>query len=170
MSTVDELEDARVDLEALLEDVLYSVLGEETYPTEDPLGAGQIAASRLAIHDELADDYLGIEVRIGAVLARVLASRMLMIGAPTEDDLIDAVGELGNIIGGNVKTMLYHSARLSLPVAEVIPRAHDPLPDEVSVRGLVFGQVAEMALHLNPKIEGLYWPASTTDQVVETKA
>lgn len=169
MTTMEELEDVRIDLEALLADVLYSVLGEEAYPAEETLGAGQVATARLAIHDELADSYLGVEVRVGVVLARVLASRMLMIGAPSEDDLVDAVGELGNIVGGNVKTMLYHSARLSLPVAEVIPAARPAVPDEVAVRGLVFGQVAEMALHLEPSTEGLYWPPSTTEETVEAQ-
>lgn len=169
MTTLEELEEARPDLDALLADVLYSVLGEEAYPAEEPLGPGPVASARLAIHDELTDLCLGIEVRVGVVLARVLASRMLMIGAPSDDDLIDAVGELGNIIGGNVKTMLYHSARLSLPVAEVVPAAPEVLPDEICVRGLVFGQVAELTLHMDPDIEGLYWPPSTSDEVVETQ-
>lgn len=173
MTTVDELEDVRQDLETLLTDVLYSVVGEEAYPTDDPLPGGPLAASRLAAHDELADSYLGIQVRVGAVLARLLASRMMAVGDPSPDDLLDAVGELGNIIGGNVKTLMFHTARLSLPVADLTDQRYD---DEMSpkggvtVRAQVFGQVAELALIPDAPIDGLIWPPSVVDDVMESSS
>ncbi len=169
MTTIDDLEDARQDLETLLTDVLYSVLGEEAYPSLDPIPPGPVATSRLAAHDELTDSYLGIEVRVGAVLARLLASRMMAVGDPSPDDLIDTVGELGNIIGGNVKTLLFHTARLSLPVAELAGSLHDPAGATVCVRASVFGQVAEMQLVPDSAADGLYWPPSAVlDEVVES--
>jgi chemotaxis protein CheX len=169
VTTVDELEDVRADLEILLTDVLYSVVGEEAYPTDEPLSLGPLAISRLAAHDELADTHLSMQVRVGAVLARLLASRMMAVGDPSPDDLLDAVGELGNIIGGNVKTLLFHTARLSLPVADLIDRGTDPDLEVrgVTVRAQVFGQVAELALIPDAPVDGLFWPPSVVDDVME---
>lgn len=170
MTTIDDLEDARQDLETLLTDVLYSVLGEEAYPCMDPLPAGPVATSRLAAHDELTDTYLGIEVRVGAVLARLLASRMMAVGDPSPDDLIDTVGELGNIIGGNVKTLMFHTARLSLPVAELAAGVTAGTAEGVAVSASVFGQVAELWLVPEATVDGLYWPPSIEDDALENKS
>jgi hypothetical protein len=172
VTTIDELEDARAELEALLTDVLCSVVGEEAYPIDDPLPGGPLAASRLAAHDELADTYLGIQVRVGAVLARLLASRMMAVGDPAPDDFLDAVGELGNIIGGNVKTLLFHSARLSLPVADLTEQGIDPgLEDpRVTVRAQVFGQVAELVLIPHAPVDDLFWPPSVVDDLMESSS
>lgn len=169
MTTVDELEDVRQDLETLLTDVLYSVVGEEAYPTDEPLPGGPLATSRLAAHDELANDYLGMHIRVGAVLARLLASRMMAVGDPSPEDLLDAVGELGNIIGGNVKTLMFHTARLSLPVADLADQAElGAVNGGVTVRAQVFGQVAELALTPDAPIDGLIWPPSVMDDVMES--
>jgi hypothetical protein len=172
VTTIDELEDVRQDLETLLTDVLYSVVGEEAYPTDDPLPSGPLASSRLAAHDELTDTYLGVHVRVGAVLARLLASRMMAVGDPSPDDLLDAVGELGNIIGGNVKTLMFHTARLSLPVADLADRETYPGSDQpgITVRAQVFGQVAELALIPDAPVDGLFWPPSVVDDVMESSS
>lgn len=166
MTTTEELEDAREDLESLLMDVLFSVLGEEAYPTEDPLSLGPVAGAHLAVHDEIEDCYLGIQVRLGAVLARMLAGRMMSIGDPGPDDLVDTVGELGNILGGNVKTLLFHKARLSLPVAELGGNGR-VLDSGVRVAVTAFGQVVELLLQPSASIDGLYWPSSMNDEVME---
>jgi hypothetical protein len=171
MSRIDELEDARQDLESLLLDVLDSTLGEEAFTTDEPLPSGPLATSRLSIHDEVQDTYLGIEVRVGAVLARLLASKMMAAGDPSPDDLLDAVGELGNIVGGNVKTLLYHTARLSLPMADLNSRTGLGDPDDPSttmrVAASVFGQTAQMVLTPGAPADGLYWPPSQDDEALE---
>jgi chemotaxis protein CheX len=68
-----------------------------------------------------------IEVRCSADVARTLADAML--GArPTgvgDDDVTDALGELTNMVGGNVKSLLPSPSRLSLPVVRVGPRPDD---------------------------------------------
>jgi hypothetical protein len=178
VTTIDDLEDVRQDLETLLTDVLYSVLGEEAYPTDDPLPTGALAASRLAAHDELEDSYLVIQVRVGSVMARLLASRMMAVGDPSPDDLLDAVGEFGNIVGGNVKTLLFHTARLSLPVADLADQGDfadqggdpDAGASGITVRAQVFGQVAELALVPGAPIDGLFWPPSVADDVMESSS
>ena len=172
MSAIDEFEEAREDLEALLIEVLGSVFSEEAMPVWDQgLPPGPVVSSRLAIHDEVDDSYTMVEVRTSAIVARVLASRMLLTADPGPDDLLDAVGELGNIAGGNVKSLLRHSCRLSLPTAEMADENRGtPDVDGVTVRAAVLGQVVELTVHSADDIEGLSWPGSTSDQAVETPA
>jgi len=171
MTAIDDLEDARQDLESLLLDVLNSTLGEEAFTTDEPLPPGPIATSRLSIHDEVEDAYLGIEVRVGAVLARLLASKMMAAGDPTPDDLLDAVGELGNIVGGNVKTLLYHTARLSLPMAdlnaEIGQESEEDLHGSLRIAASAFGQTAQVTLTPDAPVDGLYWPPSQEDEALE---
>jgi CheY-specific phosphatase CheX len=104
-----------------------------------------------------------VSVRTSSIVARVLASRMLLTPDPGPDDLLDAVGELGNIAGGNVKSLLRHSCRLSLPTAEVTEGA-DPHSDGsgVTVRASVLGQVVELTVDVAGDVSGLYWPGSSS--------
>lgn len=174
MSAIDEFEAAREDLEALLIEVLGAVAGEEAMPVwdeDDVLPPGPVVCSRLAIHDEDDDSYTMVSVRTSAIVARVLASRMLLTPDPGPDDLLDAIGELGNIAGGNVKSLLRHSCRLSLPTAEIIegPEAHLD-PGGVTVRASVLGQVVELTVDVAGDVTGLYWPGGApVPDVLETQ-
>ena len=64
-------------------------------------------------------------VRTETVAAHELTRALLMMG-PEEvvgpDDLVDAFGELANVVGGNVKSLLAAPAALSLPTVA----AHAP--------------------------------------------
>jgi hypothetical protein len=171
VSDIDEFDAARDDLEALLIEVLGAVAGEEAMPAwTDALPAGPLVSSRLAIHDEEDDSYTIISMRTSSIVARVLASRMLHAPDPGPDDLLDAMGELGNITGGNVKSLLRHSCRLSLPTAEMTDNngAH---PDfgGVTVRAAVLGHVVELSVEATDDVADLYWPgASTPPHALET--
>jgi chemotaxis protein CheX len=158
----------REDLESLFSDVVVAVLGEEveaittgTAPDADVDGG---AGALLAIHDERDDTYLGVHVRVSGELARLLAARMMACEDPSREDLLDAVGELGNIAGGNVKSLLFTSARLSLPSAARddtgLPPAREGAPEPTVIRALVLGQVAELALVPHVDGDGLLWPPS----------
>jgi chemotaxis protein CheX len=163
VSAIEEFEEARDDLEALLTEVLGTVVGEEAVPVWDEgLPPGPVVAVKLGIHDEVDDSFTMIHVRTSAIVARVLASRMLTTADPGPDDLLDAVGELGNIVGGNVKSLLRHSCRLSLPSAEMVEHedAHRS-PVGVTVRAAVLGQVVELTLDVPDDVAGLYWPGGT---------
>ncbi len=104
MSVFTDLDDhTRTDLDTILTDVLSSVLAEEAIATYDQLPQGPLAVARLAIHDQLANGYAVVEIQAGVSLARVIAARMMSIAAPANEDIVDAVAELGNIAGGNVK-------------------------------------------------------------------
>jgi hypothetical protein len=156
MSAIDEFEEAREDLEGLLIEVLGSVFSEEAMPVWDQgLPPGPVVSSRLAIHDEVDDSYTIVEVRTSAIVARVLASRMLLTADP----------------GPNVKSLLRHSCRLSLPLAEMTDDAGEARTvDGVTVCAAVLGQVVELTVHVADDIEGLTWPGSAHEEVVETPA
>lgn len=172
MSAIDEFEAAREDLEALLIEVLGAVAGEEAMPVwGESLPPGPVVWSKLAIHDEEEDSYTMVSIRTSSIVARVLASRMLLTPDPGPDDLLDAVGELGNIAGGNVKSLLRHSCRLSLPTAEVAEGV-ERLDDHggVTVRASVLGQVVELTVDVAGDVSGLYWPGgSSVPNALETQ-
>lgn len=177
MITHDELEFARPDLEALLLEVLTSVFTEEAYPDDSPLPDGDLVTARLSILEEAGDSHLGVEIRTGGVLARLLAWRMFGADDPREPDLLDAVGELGNIAAGNVKSLLFHAARLSLPGARLAGvLANDPpgAPADgrfapVTVGAAVLGQVVRLTLTPGADPDGLTWPPTTDDELLETQ-
>jgi chemotaxis protein CheX len=172
VSAIDEFEAAREHLEALLIEVLGTVAGEEAIPVWDQgLPPGPVVSSRLAIHDEEDDSYTMVSIRTSSIVARVLASRMLLTPDPGADDLLDAVGELGNIAGGNVKSLLRHSCRLSLPTAEVTETSDDEEhPGGVTVLALVLGQVVELSVDVAGDVSGLYWPgAMPAPDALETR-
>ena len=173
MIGAEELDEARPDLEALLCEVLTSVFAEEAYPTVDLPPAADRVCTRLSVADESDATHLGVHVRVGPVLARLLAWRMFSAGNPTAEDLLDAVGELGNIAAGNVKALLFRSARLSLPASSLggDPAAGPADPQEaVSVRSTVLGEVVELVLLPGAPPDGLTWPPTTDDEVLETRA
>jgi hypothetical protein len=155
------LESALPDLEILLVEMVSSVLREEVLSAPDPLPTQELATSRLIIHDLTADEYLGVEVRAEDTLARMLAASMFGVADPSPDDVLDAIAELGNIAGGNVKSLLWNSARLSLPTPCLA--VSDPgYPDgmvRVAVR--VLGHVVEMVvIPLTGPDAATCWPPS----------
>ena len=173
-----ELGEVREDLEALFADVLSGVLNEEaegiatgTEPDADLDGA---VGALLAINDETDDTYLGVQVRVSTMLARLLAARMMACADPGRDDLLDAVGELGNIAGGNVKSLLFTSARLSLPSATLetagLPAAREGAAAPTVIRALVLGEAAELALVPHVDGDGVLWPPSVRPELQEAQS
>ncbi len=162
----DSLEKEREDLEALVSDVVANVFGEEAEAVMTAAEADGVdddgVAALLAIHDESDDTYLGVQVRVSPTLARLLAARMLACDEPTPEDLLDAVGELGNIVGGNVKSLLFNSARLSLPSASLddvaLPPARADAAGPTVICADVLGEPLELALVPHVDGDGLLWP------------
>jgi Chemotaxis phosphatase CheX len=170
------LEKELEDLESLFADVLVSVLGEEAdvVPGAEPDAVTDGAAALLAIHDESDDTYLGVHLRVSAELARRLAVRMFACAEPTREELLDAVGEFGNIAGGNLKTLLFTAARLSLPSATLdevgLPPAREGAAAPTVLRARVLGEPAELALVPHVEAGGLAWPPSLESEVMEAQA
>jgi hypothetical protein len=173
MNVFTELDEhTRAELDLILTDVLSSVLAEEAVGTTNQLPTGPLAVARLAIHDQLNNGYAVVEVQTGVSLARVIAARMMSIAAPESEDIVDAVAELGNIAGGNVKTLLCHHARLSLPTSSITEQALfaeiEPRDGGAYVRAIVMGHVAQLAIRPDAAIDGLIWPPICYDEVLES--
>jgi hypothetical protein len=183
MTAPYELEEFREDLQTLLGDVLRSVFGEEAEPLPEGVDAppandaDQPAASLLAVVDDADGARLGVRVQVTGRLAHELAARMFGTEEPESEDLLDAVGELGNIAGGNVKALLFGgsgTARLSLPSAAlgraVVPvPVPEGVPAPASVRALVLGDVAELTLLPQMAGDDLVWPPVVRSEVLEVQ-
>jgi chemotaxis phosphatase CheX-like protein len=176
-----DLEEIRPDLETLLGDVLRSVLEEEAEVLPDGVDLPRSdddappAVALLAIADDADASRLGVRVEVPGRLAHTLAARMFGTDEPETADLLDAVGELGNIAGGNVKALLFGatgSARLSLPSAVLVPAATPTvvpadIPAPTSVRAFVLGDVAELTLIPRMSGDDLVWPPVVRSEVLE---
>ena len=166
MSTTVHPEDVSEDLCGILVDVLSSVLPEEAEPTGQELPAGPLAVARLAIHSR-GDDYWMIEIRMAVELAESIAARMFSIDAPEEDDVVDAVAEVANIAGGNVKTLVCQHARLSLPVSKIVEQLPqwtlDATHGTAYVRAVMLGHVAQLAVVPEAETTGFLWPPTDPD-------
>lgn len=100
------------DLRLLGEDVLAAFLvdgpsGVVRHETTD----GRLRAS-VSVRGEW-DGWITLEV--SAAAAHDLTSRMLHTDDVTDEDVRDAVGELVNVLGGNVKSLLVEGSVLGLP-------------------------------------------------------
>ncbi|CAM3441845.1 chemotaxis protein CheX [Nocardioides dubius] len=65
----------------------------------------------------------GAQLIAGRMLASVIAADPAAPAALAEEDLRDAIGELANILGGNLKSLMPEPSVLSLPVVEHSPAA-----------------------------------------------
>jgi chemotaxis protein CheX len=71
-------------------------------------------------------------------LARAAAAAMFERPAEalTDDEVADALGELANMVGGNLKSVLPGPSRLSMPAVTVGAAAADPVPGGVLVNAV----------------------------------
>jgi hypothetical protein len=178
MSVFTELdEEVREELGVILTDVFSSVLREEAIVTANQLPVGPVASARLAIHDQSDEsdgsegDFAVIEVRAGVGLARVMAARMMSTSSPGPNDIVDAIAEISNIAGGNVKTLLCSHARLSLPAAQIVDDEQfaeaEPADGSTYVRAIVLGHVVQLAIHPHAPVADLLWPPMISDATLE---
>ena len=70
--------------------------------------------------------------------ARRAAAAFLAMGEAevSDDDVSDVLGELANIVGGNVKAMLPTGAFLSLPMVMLAPQSATKYPSAVRISGI----------------------------------
>lgn len=104
------------EVQAITEDVWNSFIGQET-PLEvvadvefDPEWSASIAIN---------GEWNGlVALELTDELSRLLVEQMLGVPADrvTHPDIADAIGELANMIGGNIKGAVPGPSRLSLPV------------------------------------------------------
>ena len=101
---------------AVTQQIFSLMAGIEVYPSETPL-----LETDLSFESEL--DYLSfckgsIVLDCSAPVAFAFTERLMGVPTPTafDDDVKDALGELANMIGGNLKGLLSADTVLSAPV------------------------------------------------------
>jgi chemotaxis protein CheX len=82
-----------------------------------------------------------VHVALPAEAARELAARMLGLAVDdvADDDVLDATGEITNMVGGNLKAVLADDHRLGLPVVQSPGALPDPGTADV-VAALQWGE------------------------------
>jgi CheY-specific phosphatase CheX len=109
------------DVQAVTEDVWMALLGEDEVlePRLVPAGSPLDATGVWSAATTVSGAWHGVvTVELDESVALALAGRMLAIpdGAEVVDaDVADAVGELVNMIGGNIKSLMPGPSVLSLP-------------------------------------------------------
>ncbi|MBK6870117.1 MAG: chemotaxis protein CheX [Kineosporiaceae bacterium] len=174
MSVTDEFEEHRQDLEDLLVEVLASLLGaDEVSPGwDEAMDDTPVLASQLAIFDRSDESFTIVEIQAPLMVGRMIGSQLLGDPNPSPEDLLDMVAELGNILAGNVKSLVRHSCRLSLPTADAHERPR-PSAGGVRVTAYVLGSTIELTVR--PAGAGepgpdVCWPGSNTyDELLETQ-
>ena len=106
------------DVQMLVDEVWTSFLG-----VDEPLlpcGPGEMSVGWSAAVTVTGEWHGMVSVELPTGLAEAVTRRMLMVpeSDPTvhDEDVADAVGELVNMIGGNVKSLMPGPSVLSLPV------------------------------------------------------
>jgi len=138
----------RGQVASLIDDIWMTTLGLPTRPTaESAAGLDEEATLDGLIH--IAGDWQGtVAVQVPRRLAATIAVRMLRLGdvAPTLEDMQDALGEIANMTGGNIKALLPGRCVLSLP-AVVEGRAYTiRIPSSQTVTRVAFECEGAVAL------------------------
>lgn len=112
MSTI--VEPGLVDVQMVIEEVWSSFLG-----TDEPLVVGEPGPVETgwSAAVTVAGAWEGmISVELPTATAEEVCRRMLGVEDTHDEDVADAVGELVNMIGGNIKSLMPGPSVLSLPV------------------------------------------------------
>lgn len=115
MSTTIEIESGRTEIAQIVSDVFQTMLSVEVTPLEEnqPESAGGLTATVQFLGESKGAVLLHCTVR----QAIDFTSRML--GEETEglsDDVRDVLGELANVVGGNLKSLFSPGVALSMPM------------------------------------------------------
>jgi chemotaxis protein CheX len=103
-------------IEQIVENVFQTMMGLEVQQTDVPWPPPATEVITASI--SLAGTWKGaVLVECGLHEALIFTSRMIGIDTPAElnDDVRDALGELANMVGGNLKSILPGGVELSLP-------------------------------------------------------
>jgi chemotaxis protein CheX len=126
------------DLAEMVEQVWVSYLDPEGL---SPLIANGDDAQHSDVHSSVSitGSWTGHVVYASSTTAAKRAAAAFLAMEPDEvsaEDLSDVLGELANIVGGNVKAMLPAGAQLSLPQVVLAPESATTYPSAERVSGL----------------------------------
>jgi chemotaxis protein CheX len=111
-------EPSMLDVQMVLEEVWTSFLGREEPLL--PRTPGDITVGWSAAVTVSGEWHGMVSVELPTTMAEEVTRRMLGLvdglDEPADEDVADAVGELVNMIGGNVKSLMPGPSALSLPV------------------------------------------------------
>jgi chemotaxis protein CheX len=108
------------DVEQIVSEVFGSFLGGDDAPPL--LAAGGTGDSAVTASVSITGSWEGhVVFGCSTAAARTAAAMLLMMGEDelAEADVADAVGELANMIGGNVKSLLPSPSALTLPLVSL---------------------------------------------------
>ena len=149
------------DVQAIVEQVWSSFLD-----ASEPLLAVPVPAGRPFAADEAWSAAVAVSggwdatvtVELAAPVAHALTATMLGLDtgdgaeAPEDADVADAVGELVNMVGGNIKSLMPGPSVLSLPAVAAGRAAHPSGASEVArFDGVWAGQPVRVAVHVIPQ-------------------
>jgi len=125
------------DVHAIVEQVWTSFLGDEepllpTYDANGPFPADDAWSSAVSIHGGWTGT---VTIELSKALAFSLTRLMMAMdeSEPLDDaEVADAVGELVNMVGGNIKSLMPGPSALTLPVVAAGRAAHASDLREVS--------------------------------------
>lgn len=146
MGTYDE------DIDATVRSVWSAMLALPLEPVQPFVSDIELTMTAVVVLD---GDFGGaVKVGCGSGLAsRIAAAMFAAVTEPTPDDVRDALGEVANMIAGNLKTALPGQTHMGLPIVAVgtdyelsIPRAE--------VVGLVHYRSADGGLRVSLEQEG----------------
>ncbi|TWG98631.1 chemotaxis protein CheX [Nocardioides sp. J9] len=109
------------DVGAVTDDVWLALVGEDEVllPRPVPPGSPFDATGAWSAAVTVTGEWQGVvTVELDEQVARLLSARMLALpedGPVNDGDVADAVGELVNMVGGNVKSLMPGPSVLSLP-------------------------------------------------------
>lgn len=115
MSSMLQIETYHTEVERIVRDVLLTMTSYETNPSEALYSP---STDRLTCAVFFAGAWKGgVILECALPMAFEFTSRLMRIPAPDRfnDDVCDALGELANMIGGNLKSVLPPGSSLSIP-------------------------------------------------------
>jgi CheY-specific phosphatase CheX len=108
---------AEREIVALTEDIWLEILGLPTHPV-DGCAAGYLKGRTFDGIINITGDWQGaVAVQVPKPLASRVAQILFGLGdeAPSLEDMQDALGEITNMTGGNIKALMPGECHLSLP-------------------------------------------------------
>jgi chemotaxis protein CheX len=141
------------DVQAIVEQVWSSYLGveEPLLPRPVPADAPFAAPEAWSAAVSITGGWQGtVTVEVAGAVARTLTCRMLDLGeaTPVDEDVADAVGELVNMVGGNIKSLLPGPSGLTLPAVAAGRAAHASETVEVARLDAVWeGHPVRVSVH-----------------------
>ena len=140
------------DLQEIADQVWVSYLDPEGVNPLMPLGEGAQFSGDMHASVSITGSWHGhVVVACSAGAAKQAAAAFLMMEPEevSEADLADVLGELANIIGGNVKSMLPDGCFISLPHVVTVPTSanHWPAAEQIcELAGLWGGEQISISM------------------------